>query len=102
MKMILNGLTHHQNYCKGSQNHQALKLVLFRRFLAKAIWMGRRKVKLKKPEHLPKLQKVFSLLLYMQVVTAVCDFAFPGNISGLENIIKADCLVLSAYIFVST
>lgn len=102
MRTILSSLTWHQNYCKSSQKHQAAKSALFRRPLAKAIWMGRRKVKLKELEHLGKLQKVFSLLLYMHIVTAVHDFAFPDNISVLENRMKADYLVLSACILMCT
>lgn len=102
MKMILSSVTYRQNYCKSRQKHQAAKSVLFRRLLAKAIWMGQRKVKLKKVEHLPKLQKVFSLLLYMHVVTAVREFAFPDNISMLENIMKGGCLVLSVRVFTCT
>lgn len=45
-----------------------------------------------------KTSKGFPLLLYIDVVTAVGGFAFLGNISVLENIMKADYLVLSVYI----
>lgn len=47
-----------------------------------------------------KTPKGFSLHLYMDVITAVHDFAFLGNISVLENIMTADCLVLSIYIYI--
>lgn len=76
MKMMSNSCTYHENCCKSSQKHRAAKSVLFRWLLTKVIWMGQRKVKLKKQEHLSKLQKVFSLLSYMYVVTAVHDFFF--------------------------
>lgn len=46
-----------------------------------------------------KTSKGFSLHLYMDVVTAVHDVAFHGNIFVLENIVKADYLVLSVYIY---
>jgi len=38
----------------------------------------------------------------MRVVTAGRHFAFPDNISVLENMMRADYLVLSVYRFVCT
>lgn len=47
-----------------------------------------------------KTSKGFLLRLHMDIyVTTVHGFAFHGNISVLENIMKADYLVLSVYVY---
>lgn len=93
MKMILNSCTYHQNYWKSSQKHQPAKATLLRWLLTKVIWMGQRKVKMKKLKHLPKPQKVFALLLYTHVLTGCASFCICWYFC-VRNITKAGYLVL--------